>query len=49
MTEDSDIERPERPDKGATAAEIARWMEEDFEAAVAQGMIEGLKEDKEDE
>jgi len=31
-------DRPERPEKPASAAEIAKWMEEDFDAALAEGI-----------
>ena len=34
----TDQERVERPDEDAGAAEIARWMEEDFGEALADGM-----------
>jgi hypothetical protein len=37
-SETADQERVERPDEDAGAAEIARWMEEDFGAALAEGM-----------
>jgi hypothetical protein len=40
--------RKERPSDDADAAEIARWMEDDFGRAVADG-IRDAAEDAEDE
>ncbi|WP_338739419.1 hypothetical protein [Haloplanus salilacus] len=39
----------DRPDEDASAAEIARWMEEDFGEALAEGMKQGLEDDEDDE
>jgi hypothetical protein len=44
-----DSERPERPGPDADAAEIARWMEEDFGWALAEGMRIALEEDEEED
>jgi len=44
-----DSERPERPGPDADAAEIARWMEEDFGRAVAEGMANAVDEDDSDD
>ncbi|QSG11870.1 hypothetical protein HSBGL_1453 [Halapricum desulfuricans] len=44
-----DSERPERPGPDADAAEIARWMEEDFGWAIAEGMEKVSNEDTEKE
>lgn len=30
------MEQPERPDDNADAAEIARWMQEDWEVTIAE-------------
>jgi hypothetical protein len=43
-----DSKRPEKPGEDASAAEIARWLEADFEVAASEGMIEAL-ENKDDE
>mgnify|MGYP007116791507 FL=1 len=40
---------PERPDEDASAAEIARWMEEDFGEALAEGIEQATEEDEGDE
>ena len=40
-----DSERPERPGPDADAAEIARWMEEDFGWALAEGAANAGDED----
>jgi hypothetical protein len=37
----------DRPDEDASAAEIARWMEEDFGEALAEGMKQATEEDDE--
>lgn len=39
----------DRPDEDASAAEIARWMAEDFGEALAEGMKQGVGDDKDDE
>jgi hypothetical protein len=39
----------DRPDEDASAAEIARWMEEDFGEALAEGMEQGVEDDEDDE
>jgi hypothetical protein len=45
-----DPERPERPGPDADAAEIARWMEEDFGRSVAEGMANaGDRDDPDDQ
>jgi len=44
-----DSERPERPGPDADAAEIARWMEEDFAEATLEGMRIGFEEDEEED
>ncbi|MCU4728583.1 hypothetical protein [Halapricum hydrolyticum] len=44
-----DPERPERPGPDADAAEIARWMEEDFGRAVVEGMANAGEEDDTDD
>ena len=36
--------RPDRPGEDASAAEIARWLEADFEVAASEGMIKALEE-----
>jgi hypothetical protein len=41
-----DSERPERPGPDADAAEIARWMEEDFGRALADGVENASGEDE---
>jgi hypothetical protein len=38
----------ERPGDDADAAEIAKWMEEDFGQAVADGMRDATEEDEKD-
>jgi hypothetical protein len=40
---------PERPGEDASAAEIARWMEEDFGEALAEGIEQATEEDEGDE
>ncbi|GAA0524813.1 hypothetical protein SAMN04488066_10616 [Halorubrum aquaticum] len=42
-------ERPERPGSDADAAEIARWMEEDFGWALAEGAASVDDEDEPDD
>jgi len=37
---------PERPDEDASAVEIARWMEEDFGEALAEGIEQPTEEDE---
>jgi hypothetical protein len=44
-----DSERPERPGPDADAAEIARWMEEDFGWALTEGVRIALEEDEEED
>jgi hypothetical protein len=39
----------ERPDEDASAAEIVRWMEEDFGEALAEGMKQATEGDEQDE
>jgi len=39
------MKNPDRPGPDADAAEIARWMEEDFERAVADGMANAGDDD----
>ena len=39
----------DRPDEDASAAEIARWMEEDFSEALAEGIEQANEEDENDE
>ena len=39
----------DRPDEDATNAEIARWMEEDFGEALAEGTEQATEEDEDDE
>ncbi|WP_280535410.1 hypothetical protein [Halopenitus sp. POP-27] len=39
----------DRPDEDASPAEIARWMEEDFGEAVAEGMEQAVEDDDSDE
>lgn len=39
----------DRPDEDASAAEIARWMEEDFGEALAEGVEEAVEEKQTDE
>lgn len=39
----------DRPDEGASTAEIARWMEEDFGEALAEGAKNTLEEDNDNE
>lgn len=39
----------DRPDEDATSAEIARWMEEDFGEALAEGMEQATEGDDDDE
>ena len=39
----------DRPDEDASAAEIARWMEEDFSEALAEGIKQATEEDEHDE
>ena len=36
----------DRPDKDASAAEIARWIEEDFGEALAEGIEEATDDDE---
>ena len=43
------MDDPERPGPDADAAEIARWMEEDFGRAVAEGMANAGDEDNPDD
>lgn len=38
----------DRPDEAASAAEIARWMEEDFREAPADGMWQAVEDDASD-
>ena len=38
----------DRPDEDASRAEIARWMEEDFGGALAEGMKQATEEDEDD-
>jgi hypothetical protein len=40
--------RPERPGEDADASEIARWMEEDFWAAVAEGVEDAGTEESDE-
>jgi hypothetical protein len=42
-------ERPERPGPDASSKEIAEWMERDFEAALAEGIEESLKDNEDEE
>ena len=35
----------DRPDEDASAAEIARWMEEDFDEALAEGIRDAVEDD----
>ena len=44
-----DSEWPERPGPDADAAEIARWMEEDFGWALAEGAADAVDEDEPDD
>jgi len=44
-----DPDRPERPGPDADAAEIARWMEEDFGRAVAEGIENAADDEPDDE
>ena len=44
-----DSDRPERPPPDADAAEIARWMEEDFYESVTEGVKQTNKEVSDDE
>lgn len=37
----------DRPDEDATSAEIAKWMEQDFGEALAEGMEQATGEDDE--
>ncbi len=37
----------DRPDEDASAAEIARWMEEDFGEALAEGIEQATEEEDE--
>jgi hypothetical protein len=39
----------DRPGPDATSAEIARWMEEDFGEALAEGMKQDTEDDEQDE
>jgi len=39
----------DRPDDDADASEIARWMEEDFGEALAEGVEDALEEISEDD
>jgi hypothetical protein len=39
----------DRPGPDASAAEIARWMEEDFGEALAEGMKQASEDDEDDE
>jgi hypothetical protein len=39
----------DRPDEDASAAEIARWMEEDFGEALAEGMKQSVGDTEADE
>jgi len=39
----------DRPDEDASAAEIARWMEEDFGEALAEGIEQVVEDDEGDE
>lgn len=39
----------DRPDEDASAAEIARWMEEDFSEALAEGIKQAVEDDEDDE
>jgi hypothetical protein len=43
-----DVNRPERPPSNADAAEIARWMEEDFGWAVAEAAEEYADNDEQE-
>lgn len=38
-----------RPDEDASAAEIARWMEEDFGEDLAEGIEQAANDDEEDD
>lgn len=42
----TDLNRGDRPDENASAAEIAEWMEEDFGEALAEGMNEATTENE---
>ena len=39
----------DRPDEDANSAEIARWMEESFGEALAEGIEQATEEDENDE
>jgi hypothetical protein len=39
----------DRPDEDASSAEIARWMEESFGEALAEGMKQVTEDDEQDE
>lgn len=39
----------DRPGPDATSTEIARWMEEDFSEALAEGMEQAAEDDDTDE
>jgi hypothetical protein len=39
----------DRPDEDASAAEIARWMGEDFGEALAEGMEQAVEDDETDD
>jgi hypothetical protein len=39
----------DRPDEDASGAEIARWMEEDFGEALAEGTKQPAEEDEDGE
>ena len=39
----------DRPDDDADASEIARWMEEDFGKALAEGVKDALEESSEND
>lgn len=39
----------DRPSEDATSAEIAKWMEESFGEAVAEGIEQAVETDEEDD
>lgn len=39
----------DRPDEDASVAEVARWMEEDFGEALAEGMEQAVEDDEGDD
>lgn len=41
------MDEPTRPEADADATEIAKWMEEDFEWALSEGITNALEESEE--